>query len=76
MSFDELPPEIVERILDKVTMGAALSTVGDLNKCHDCRFNNFKCKHMSPIEYNQITRLMKVCKLWYELIQSKKFVIL
>ena len=74
--FDELPPEIVERILDNVKMGgivSPVSSVGNLHKCQSCRIQNIKCTHMSIEELGQIRRLMNVCKLWYELLKAKQY---
>jgi hypothetical protein len=78
MSINDLPIEILTKILDSVFLhkysGNTISYVGNLTKCSlvECR-NEKQCHHLGILEAIPLKNIILTCKLWYIIIQDHRY---
>jgi hypothetical protein len=86
MSINDLPIEILTKILDSVFLHKytvfvheysglnSASYVGNLTKClsSECK-NQKRCDLLGTLEARQLKNIISTCKLWYIIIQDHKY---
>jgi hypothetical protein len=77
MSINDLPIEIITKILDSVFLheySNSISYVGNLAKCLllECK-NKKRCHHLGLLEARRLKNIISTCKLWYIIIQDHKY---
>jgi hypothetical protein len=72
MSFDNLPKDIVHKILTCVNLfGSHWSSIDELHRCNGCRHRDTSCSHIGTIERASICNIRLCCKKWNDIIKTR-----